>query len=228
MQINEFYKLVRVLTRANTRDFPDTEIATLANPEADYLYELSIQGEHLQQTKNQTPTVLSFSNVTADFIPTNHNLWIERVEVSATGENNYTRLARTNDTEYNLHNDNACMCSDESLTDALTSKSCPTSFIQTSEGLRVFPIPAGGLDVKVYIKDTPVINWTSGSYELKIPNVGNQLLALRTALMYRDIEKTGQKETLEAQYAIKFKTFNKRISKGSRIIQMGMVRKSFK
>lgn len=220
MTISEFYTYVRGLTRANTRDLPDTEIAILADPEADFLYELSIQGNHLEQTANQTPTVLTFT-MTDDFQATDHNLWIERVEASIDSGDTHTILTRTNKTEYDKY---ISEC-ERSLTDQLAvSDSCPTHFIQTSQGIHVFPM-AASVDTVIYVKDTPVIDWTTGGNDILLPNVPINLLALKTALMYRDINDTNQLQFLQGEYAAKLGVFMKRIAKGGRTIQMRHVTK---
>lgn len=222
MIISEFYDYVRTLTRANSRDLPDTEIAILANPEADYLYEISIQAYHLEQTKNQTPTVITYTK-TGDFEPTDHNLWIERVEYAADGEN-YCQLKRTNKTEYLAM---GCKCDSGSLTNDLISENCTNYFIQTSQGIHVFPAGnSSGGTVKIYIKDTPVIDWSDDNYEILLPNVPINLLALKTALMYRDINDTNLLTFLQGEYAAKFQTFEKRLAQGGRSIQMHQVTKT--
>jgi len=219
MQVGEFYDYVRELTRANTRDLPDDKIAILADPEADYLYELSIQGHHLEQTENATPTVYTY-NMSDDFQITPHNLWIERVEAKVSGHDYFTQMQRTNKTEYLAHLE-SCK---NSLTDELdeaTNYDCPRYFMQTSQGIHVFPID-DPVEVKVYVKDTPEIDWNNDNYEILLPDVPINLLALKTALMYRDINDTNTLQFLERQYAEKFAVFEKRIAKGGRVIQMGM------
>lgn len=218
MNISNFYKNVRVLTRSSELDFPDDEIAILAQIEANKLYELSIQQEHIEQTKNQTPTVLPFNNVSDSFIPMDdHNLWIERVEYSRAGEENYSVLKRTNKTEYESF---GCSCVNDSLTNNLTDSGCTEFFIQTTQGIYVFPSGSTNIDVKVYVKDTPVIDWLDNDYEILIPNVAVDLLMIATALMYRDIENTNEFNKLKLKYDDLMSVHMNRLNKGSRVIKM--------
>ena len=219
MQISAFYNYVRTLTRANALDLTDSDIATLANPEADYLYELTIQGYHLQQTQNQTPTVLTFTQ-TVPFQATDNNLWIEQVNVSVDGGVSFYQIERTNNTDFIGYLDK---CGGGSLTDQLAeTDGRPTHFVQTSQGINVFPM-APSVITKIYIKNTPVIDWNNLSYNILLPKVPINLLALKTALMYRDINDTNQLAFLEKEYAAKFRIFEKRIAKGGRSMQMRQV-----
>jgi len=221
MIISEFYDYVRQLTRANSRDLTDSDIEILANPEADYLYELSIQAYHLEQTAVTAPTVLTYV-MTTSFQATDHNLWIERVEVSIDGGDSFYQIQKTNKTDYNLE---AAECGGLSLTDQLAvTDSRPTHFIQTSEGINVFPM-AASVTTNIYVKDTPVIDWANPNFEILLPNVPINLLALKTALMYRDINDTNQLQFLQSQYNDKFEVFQKRLAKGGRVIQMHQVTK---
>jgi len=218
MIISEFYDYVRELVDANPRDFSDAEIARLANPEANYLYEIAIQGQHLQQTKNAIPTVLTYT-MTAPFQQTDHNLWIERVEVSVDGGESFYRIDRTNNADFELWVNS---CGGGSLTDQLAEDDArPTSFVQTSQGINIFPM-APSVITKIYIKDTPEIDWNDDNYEILLPNVPIQLLALGTAILYRDIQDVGRLNELKSQYNEKFRIFDKRIDKGGRVIQMRM------
>lgn len=221
MIISDFYTTVRILSRANEQDLPDEEIAVLAQIEANKLYEMSVQAWNQEQTKDQTPTVLSFTGVTTDFIPTNDNLWIERVEYKADGATFYKPLKRTNKTEYESM---GCVCEPNSLTDALISTECTNYFIQTSEGVHVFPIgsSAAGIDVKIYIKDTPAIDWNDNSYNIKIPIIADDLLTISTALLYRDIENTNEFNKLKLKYDELMELYKKRLRKGARVFNMGM------
>ena len=222
MTTTEFFTYVRALTRANDRDLSNADIEILANPQADFLYELTIQGYQLEQTANATPTVYNFNMVT-DFQITEQNLWIERVEVSVDGGESHYELKRTNKTEYNAY---LKECNrNRSLTDDLVEDADATHFIQTSQGIHVFPVRATGMDVVIYVKDTPSIDWGNPAYEILLPNVPVNLLALKTALMYRDIEDTNRLEWLQGEYNEKFRAFEKRIAKGGRVIQMRMVTK---
>lgn len=216
MNVSDFFKKVRILTRSNSVDFPDSEIALLADMEADYLYELSIQGEHLEQTENQQPTVLTYT-VTDNFVETPHNLWIERVEYSKDGVK-FKTLTRTNKTEYETIL--GCRCDTNSLTNDLVDIGCADYFIQTSQGIHVFQLPNTTGKVKIYVKDSPVINWTDPNYEILMPKVPTNMLAIATALMYRDIENTNEYDKLFAKYTRWLETMKKRIGKGSRTIQM--------
>lgn len=215
MTISEFYEYVRTRTGANERDLSNDDIAILANPEADYLYELSIQASHLQQTKNQNPTVLTYI-MNTNFQPTDHNLWIERVEASVDNGQSYTTLKRTNNAEYNLHKEEC----GESLTDELAKRNDkPEYFVQSSQGITIFPMSSEVI-TKLYIKDTPVINWGDTNSEILLPNVPTLLLALKTAMMYRDIDDIGRLTSIQNDYDEKFKAFTKRLAKGGRVIQM--------
>lgn len=219
MIISDFYNYVRELTRANTRDLSDAQIAMLATPEADYLYELSIQSYHLEQTKNAIPTVYTYT-MTDDFQETPHNLWIERVEVSIDGGDTFYQVDKTNKTEFD---DYTTECSNGSLTNLLAqTDGRPDKFIQTSQGIHIFPM-APSVITKIYVKDTPTIDWNDGNAEIILPNVPINLLALKTALMYRDINDTNRLEFLNNEYNNKFAVFMKRLSKGGRTIQMRQV-----
>lgn len=217
MTISEFYTTVRVLSRANVLDFPNTEIAIMAQIEANKLYELSVQAWNQEQTKDQTPTVLSFNALISNFIPTDDNLWIERVEYSRDGTFYYP-LKRTNKTEYEGF---GCVCTTGSLTDDLVADGCADYFIQTSQGIHVFPI--GGTttgSVRIYIKDTPVIDWTDMSYTILIPNVAVDLITVATALLYKDIENTNGFNKLKIKYDDLMKVYQTRLRKGGHTFRM--------
>lgn len=216
MIVSDFFEKVRILTRANQLDFPNNEIAQLADMEADYLYELSVQSEHLEQTKDQTPTVLT-GTLTSNFVPTDHNIWIERVEYAADGIN-FKQLKRTNKTEYETNM--GCRCEIGSLTNDLISEECTNYYIQTSQGVHIFPAGTTNGVYNIYIKDTPVIDWDDDNYEILLPNVPVNILVIGTALMYRDIENTNEYDKLFTKYDRYLQTHKKRLNKGSRVVQM--------
>lgn len=204
------------MTKANELDFPDSDIFALADMEADALYEMSIQAFNLEQTANQTPTVIT-GIVTDSFFETDDNLWIERVEYSKDDDEHYVTLKRTNKTEYESM---GCYCGDSLTYDMETSEGCANYFIQTSQGIYVFPRPNATGRVRIYVKDTPVINWGVPTAKIIIPRVSANLLAIATALMYRDIENTNEYEKLRSKYTQYMEIYKGRLAKGSRSIQM--------
>lgn len=229
MIVSEFLEKVRILTRANEADFPDDEIFSLADIEADALYEMSIQAFHLEQTANQQPTVIT-GIVDDSFFETDDNLWIERVEYSRNDDEHYIQLKRTNKTEYESK---GCSCGtgyyNGSLTyDMESSQYCANYYIQTSQGIHVYPRPNDTGRVRIYVKDSPVINWGDPNAKILIPNVSANLLAIATALMYRDIENNNEYDKLRGKYNQYLELYRKRLSTGSRGIKMKVVSTNFK
>jgi len=212
MLVQNFYKNVRILTDTNEQDFPDSEIAVFGQMEIDKLYEMAIEGYAYEQTKNQQPTVYTL-NVTDNFVETEDNLWIERVEFSRNGKDYYT-LQKTNKQDYEAM---GCSCDSGSLTNDLESKTCANYYIQTSQGVHVFPIGDGSGIVKIYVKDHPVIDWNNNNYNILIPNISDTIIVTGTALMYRNIHNTNEYDRLYNVYQSFLKLFEKRIKRGKRM-----------
>ena len=219
MTLDQLKQDVLSLTGANYDDYLESEIERNMEQEYIFIQHKLKSSFRIEHTANQTPTVLTF-NTTTDFIPTDINLHIERVEVSSDGQRWY-KLDRTNKTTYNegLSN-NTCRCDTRSFTDAITDPGCPASFVQTTEGIHVFPVPESGLDVRVYVKDSDTLNWSLGSSEPRIEEFAHRLLSLKASLLYRDIENTGNLQFILSEYSKWDNALNEHINEGGKVIKM--------
>lgn len=206
------------LTRSNERDYTDSEIQRNIDNEYYMLQEKLKRAWKVEWTGTELPTIYDLTP-TSSFINTDPNLHIERVEVSADGGENWRRITRTTYHDYNLTSSGACSCQ-HSLTDALADTSCTKHFIQTAEGLHIFPIPDSGIQVKVYARDDEVIDWNDPSFVPRLPRFAHRLLTLKAAMMYRDLEDTNELQFIFNEYNTLMAEFTKLNTNKGKVAQM--------
>lgn len=218
------------LTRANTRDYTDTEIESNIDREYSMLQELLKKSQRVEWTGGNYPVLFDFGGITDTFIQTSPNLHIERVEVSINGGDSWYPVSRTDKTTYNTASaNNSCYCSKRSLTDALEDGGNPINFIQTTSGIQVFPIPEDdSIDVNIYVKESEDIDWNNPLFVPNLPDFAHRLLTLKAALLYRDIEDTNELTFLKNDYNELYKVFLDHISEGGKVINMGMKFRKYK
>jgi hypothetical protein len=220
MTLDQLKADVISLTGANYDDYLESEMERNMEQEYIFIQHKLKSSFRIELTESIYPTVYTFTSIATDFIPTEMNLHIERVEVSTDGTN-WHRVERTNKTVYNTAVDNnSCSCSNESFTNAITKNGCPANFIQTTEGIHVFPVPTDGFDVKVYVKSADTLNWNLGNSEPRLEGFAHRLLSLKASLLYRDIENTGNLEFILSEYSKWDNALNAHINEGGKVIRM--------
>lgn len=210
------------ITRSNIRDYTDAEIQRNIDEEYKKLQSMMQREGRIEWV----PELFTFT-MTDDFQVTNPNLHIERVETSTDGGENWYPVTRTTYHNYALAMSQGCKCEKNALTDAFDSTSCPQQYIQTNEGIHVFPVPDGGMQTKIYTRGFDVIDWTDPTFEPKLPMQFHRLLSLNAGLMYRDLEDTNELEWLNNEYNKLWSMFLEHIKEGGQVVQMRKKKKRY-
>lgn len=224
MNTTELKKDVRDnITRANSRDYTDEEIERNIDEEYKKLQSMMQREGRIEWI----PTVYDFT-INSSTFGTQPNLNIQRVDVRRPGSTYWKTIDRTTYHDYMMaEKSEYCSCG-KTLTRDLERTCCPEKYVQTTEGMHVFPVPSTGLDVKVYTRGFDVIPWGSTTYEPLLPIEFHRLLSLKAGMMYRDLEDTNSLEWIKDEYKELFDMFLEDIKEGGSVKQMSNKKKKYK
>lgn len=226
---------VRYLTRSNDRDYTDAEIENNINQEYYYLQQIAIEEGKPVYGSGAGLSVIDLAMATT-FASTIPNLNINRVEAEIDGC--WKVLTCTDSTKYGgpfrkpvccCGYQGTCGCC-QSLTEILGDEGTPCWYIQTNNGIEVFPLPEAAslpLNVKVYHEDCHALNWVGGDTPV-IPKYVHRLLSLKAALLYRDIEEANDLQFLNNEYNILLAKFIDSLKGQAKILQMHFKTKRYK
>lgn len=202
---------VLFLAGANTIDYTDTQIERNIENEYYKLQELLKNGQRIKWTPNATINKQSEVDYTLNDILTDDNsMHITRVEVSVDGGESWYQIKRTDEISFKNENDG-------SYTDALNEVGDPKYFIQSTNGISVFPIQET-YSINIYYKEDEDISWGSTN-EIELSRFAQRLVTLRAAMLYPHITTT-RLDACKTEYADLYKVFLSHISEGGKVIKM--------
>jgi len=230
---------VRYLTRSNDKDYTDAEIENNIDQEYAYLQQIAIEEGKPVYGSGSGISVIDLAMATT-FASTPPNLNINRVEAEVDG---CWRVLKCTDTTLygGPFPDVSCYCGYQnsctackSLTNILGHEAFPLWYIQTNNGIEVFPLPEAAslpLNVKIYHEDAHTLDWVGGDTPI-LPAFAHRLLSLKAALLYRDIEEANDLQFLNSEYSRLLAKFadslNDYKNKASKISKMHFKTKRYK
>lgn len=217
MNTVELIKDVRFMTKTNAADYSDSEIQHNINQEYKALQDILKTQSRVEWADEDSVIDLTMNISFASLPP---NVAIKRVEVSKAGEDKFKTIKRTTYHDYEASSLNGCGFCGKSLTGALSHEGCTQKFIQTVEGIHVFPVPEDGMNVKIYINEDETIDWNDNSFAPRLPAFAHRLLTLKASMLYRDIEQVGSLEWIMSEYTNLYRDFMRHVKQGGKIINM--------